>query len=423
MIKKTLNIFIIIFIGLSLKGTMSYDQNGEPNKFYIRWPEWMKNNNFSELSIEELVNKSTNEICKEMVSRRSLELSIPNSTNNYDYMNNSTILLNFPSYLTKVIDENGFLNQHQTSTGLGNNSQEQARDILEQGLYKTRFPNLFNADDFLVKKINQIRPKSSFIQFNDVKNHLSESRSYGDIFAVFTSSDIKERTVFTPRDSLGLRSDMEKDIDSVKVTPLTVTGLPKPNNNKLYLYREALICGEVTMKQADYFLVGCKLPYYFDNDNHDINHKKDFIETLDYLLSKNYQVFNCKINNEIEGYEKGDEITKENILNNKNLNDYLHKIKTKVDNIIKPKIEETQKIINRITKNLEEDTKEQNDNQNDHDDETKKYYENKIKKLTEELTMQQEKLINLLKQDEENKKDLQTTINKPLKKQGLLFFY
>ena len=98
-------------------------------------------------------------------------------------------------------------------------------------------------------KINQIRPKSSFIQFNDVKNHLIKSRNYGDIFVVFNSNDIKERTVFTPRDSLGLRFDMKRDIDSVEVIPLTVTGLPKPNDNKFNLYREALICGEVTMKQ------------------------------------------------------------------------------------------------------------------------------------------------------------------------------
>jgi hypothetical protein len=75
--------------------------------------------------------------------------------------------------------------------------------------------------------------------------------------AVFISNDIKERTVFTEADSLHLGYYMEKDIDSVKVTPLTAKGLDKPVI-LIEGYREALIAGEITMDQVDYFLIGCK---------------------------------------------------------------------------------------------------------------------------------------------------------------------
>ena len=330
-------------------------------------------------------------------------------------MSNSTILLNFPSYLTKKIAENGFLNQHQTSTGLGNANQEQPRDLLEQGLYKTRFPNLLNEDQSLVKKINQIRPKSSFIQFNDVKNNLSQSRSYGDILAGFTSRDIKERTVFTEIDSLGLLSAVEKDINSIKVTPLIAKGLDKPVDINMG-YREALIAGEITMDQVDYFLVGCKLPYYrktsddYSSESYynDVNHKKDFVDTLYYLLDKNYKVFGCNINTKNEGYEKGEEITKNNLFDSAYLSAYLKIIEKKVNKIIKPQIKGLNTEITITTESLKKDKAEINNDKINAEE--KSYYKNKIEKHKKLLKENIEKLNELHKLDEKNKKDLKTLI-------------
>lgn len=398
MIKNLLSVFIIIFTCLNLKATMSYNQDAEANKFYIRWPEWMLNN-FSELSIEDLKNKSANQISKEMVQRRSLELSKENSSG-YDFMSNSTILLEFPSYLTKKIAQNGFLNQHQTSTGLGNANSEQSRDLLEQGLYKTRFPNLLNENPRLVEKINQIRPKSSFIQFNDVKNFLDakKTRAYGDIMAVFVSNDIKERTVFTERDSLVLGHFMKEDIGSVQVTPLTVKGLDKPADINDSNYREALIGGEITMQQVDHFLIGCKEmryregvdDYFSEAYYNDINHKNDLVDALHFLLGDSYKVFECSINPESQSYEKGREITENNLF----YADYLKFIENKVDNIIKPQIDKLRMEIIKNTK--EKENAESLMGNSKIDEKERRYYENKIDSCGKKLIENMEKLNNLL---------------------------
>lgn len=206
---------------------------------------------------------------------------------------------------------------------------------------------------------------------------------------------------------------MEKDIDSVKVTPLTAKGLDKPVNIDNG-YREALIAGEITMDQVNYFLVGCKLPYYREtNDDYsskdyynDVNHKKHFVDALYYLLDNNYELFECKKNHEIEGYEKGGKISKNNLFDSAFLSNYLKSIEDKIDNIIKPQIDELNTQITLNIENLEKNKAEiSKDKINE---EEKSYYKNKIENYEKKLIEYREKINKLHKLDEENKKDLRS---------------
>jgi hypothetical protein len=140
----------------------------------------------------------------------------------------------------------------------------------------------------------------------------------------------------------------------------------------------------------------------------DVNHKKDLVDALYYLLHNNYKVFECNINTKNESYEKGEEITKNNLFNSVSLSDYLKNIENKVNEIIKTQITKLDMQIERITECLEEDKALIN---NDNISEEEKIsYKKQIEHDEILLIEYREKLNKLHKLDEENKKDLKTLI-------------
>ena len=266
-----------VFFTLFFCQAVLASEHSSLNVNYERWPAWM--DSFHELSRETLLEKDTVTICEDLVSRRAQELSIDNDKG-HDFMAGSTITLTFPAEFTTSILEKGFLNTHQRG-GLsnGNSNNQDTRDLLEQALYNTRFPKLdAKQDSELIAKLNELRPKSAFL---DLKWEAPTARiSYGGMAAVFTSNKVKSRTIFTNRDSLGefpskwvllggkliynpnfLASVGADDTAGIKAfgTPLLTKGLRAlPNNHpNTSDYKEAMICGELSASDAEYFLAGC----------------------------------------------------------------------------------------------------------------------------------------------------------------------
>jgi len=165
----------------------------------------------------------------------------------FDFKDNTKILLQFEEKYITSIQENCFLNLHQTGGGNGANEPEMRAKIEDENaglkLEKVYVPGPENI-------VNELRPKYAYVQFTKSKPGLTQSKfwvSYGNVFAVL-KDEIKQRSTFTAGDSFGnvalhghAHSFDWHGSKSDRVEP----------------YWEAQIWGKLCFGDVDYFLVNC----------------------------------------------------------------------------------------------------------------------------------------------------------------------
>jgi hypothetical protein len=166
----------------------------------------------------------------------------------YNFRNNSVIQMAFSEQYIDEIQKRCFLNQHQVQHS-GGNFDPNRRAENEDGIAKIKLESsyTYNADN----PANKVRPKFAGFAFKDAvpnaHDHLNTLANYGNVIAVFKDS-VKDRTTFSPRNSLGYPNDT-----------YTLDFRPKdwkPNENGNY-YWEAQIWGELCLKDVDHFIVDC----------------------------------------------------------------------------------------------------------------------------------------------------------------------
>lgn len=165
--------------------------------------------------------------------------------NPYDFYNDSEIQLAFKDKIFSLIRRGCFKNQHQTNTsngGLDTKVRVEAENILGGiKIRSTKDPS--HPENYVRPKYAYLVPTKPMTEVNG-NNYVP---GYGNIFAVF-KQDVKERTTFTPMDSLEMptRGYALKGIRDYK----------KIRENKFY-YWEAQVWGEVCLSDVSHFLVNC----------------------------------------------------------------------------------------------------------------------------------------------------------------------
>jgi hypothetical protein len=153
--------------------------------------------------------------------------------------------------------------------------------------------------------INQVRPKYAFLAFQrDTNGQQNEhlDRVYGNVVAVF-KNEVKDRTTFTPVDSLNGNFDASGNLGSGKVPAYTfkyranapLSKIPDPTDANTD-YWEAQVWGKLGVRDVSYFLVGCP---------GDEAIGKDAFESL---KSTGVPIYQCAFVDDHSHFEKGDQI-------------------------------------------------------------------------------------------------------------------
>ena len=164
----------------------------------------------------------------------------------YDYYQDSKIQMAFWERLIEPIANGCFKNQHQTHTS-GGMYDGYGRASLENRMIRVKLEPSYN--DAPANPVDNIRPKYAYLGLQKPKPSLITRFDpiYGNIIAVF-KDEVKDRTTFTPGDSLVVDASETRTLHYRSTIPLQLQAV----------YWEAQVWGELCVRDVDYFLVNCR---------------------------------------------------------------------------------------------------------------------------------------------------------------------
>jgi hypothetical protein len=167
----------------------------------------------------------------------------------YDYQLNGIIEMAFDDKYIDAINKNGFLNQHQVANSNGGHNPQLRANAEDKMLRVLLEPTYVDGGDNIV---NTIRPKYSYLGFK-IKTYSNQTLyftpSYGNVVAVL-NDEVKDRSTFTPDDSLGFGHNGEKNYTFEYRSRHPIDDPPGA-------YWETQTWGTITTSDVQYFLIGC----------------------------------------------------------------------------------------------------------------------------------------------------------------------
>ena len=185
-------------------------------------------------------------VAASLVRRMGKEENDLASDPDYDFYRDSKIQIAFWERLIEPIANGCFKNQHQTHSS-GGMYDGYSRAALENRMIRLKLEPSYDGDP--ANPVHKIRPKYAYLGLQKPKPSVRTrfDSIYGNIVAVF-KDEVKDRTTFTPGDSLVVDASETRTLHYRSATPLELQAV----------YWEAQVWGELCVRDVDYFLVDCE---------------------------------------------------------------------------------------------------------------------------------------------------------------------